>query len=130
MIKSLFYYKNNKIVNMEGKLFCKFCKDFGSSPELYENHTVKNRDGIITCPTLSTITCTFCRQKGHTQKYCPTLKLKTNLHRDYEQKKNFLISVTGLMWKLPDKDIIQNVKNTSKKQELLDIIEKYVMKNF
>jgi len=55
--------------------FCKMCFDAGKVD--YAAHFLRDRKGVVTCPTLKGIKCRFCSGVGHTPKYCPVLKSKT-----------------------------------------------------
>jgi hypothetical protein len=55
--------------------FCKMCFDAGKVD--YAAHFLRDRKGVVTCPTLKGIKCRFCSGIGHTPKYCPVLKSKT-----------------------------------------------------
>jgi hypothetical protein len=57
-------------------MFCKVCKDAGKTESEYNSHFVKDKSGKTICPTLLNQACKYCRQTGHTVKFCPTLKLK------------------------------------------------------
>lgn len=57
--------------------FCKICQDMGKSETEYRSHyTRETRDpnSRILCPTLLAMECRYCFKKGHTVKYCPTIK--------------------------------------------------------
>ncbi len=57
--------------------FCKICQDMGKSESEYRSHyTRETRDpnSKILCPTLLAMECRYCFKKGHTVKYCPTIK--------------------------------------------------------
>ena len=44
----------------------------------YLSHTLKNDDGLVTCPVLSAYICPICGATGpvaHTIKYCPNNKV-------------------------------------------------------
>ena len=71
-------------------MFCKVCKDAGKTETEYTSHYVKDKTGKTTCPTLLNQACKYCRQTGHTVKFCKTLKLnEKNKRRDeYYAKKN------------------------------------------
>jgi hypothetical protein len=56
--------------------FCKMCFDAGKVD--YAAHFLRDRKGVVTCPTLKGIKCRFCSGVGHTPKYCPVLKSKTD----------------------------------------------------
>ena len=71
-------------------MFCKVCKDAGKTETEYTSHYVKDKTGKTTCPTLLNQACKYCKQTGHTVKFCKTLKLnEKNKRRDeYYAKKN------------------------------------------
>ena len=63
---------------------CRFCKNAGKT-EL--NHFIKGKDSQVICPTLLANICTYCKQNGHTLKYCPALIAKeSNILKKKEQK--------------------------------------------
>ncbi len=66
--------KQLKVNKMSNK-FCKMCFDAGKVD--YAAHFLRDRKGVVTCPTLKGIKCRFCSGIGHTPKYCPVLKSKT-----------------------------------------------------
>ena len=54
------------------------CKDAGKSEKEYTSHWVKTNDrltgkSITICPTLLSQECRYCREFGHTAKYCQIL---------------------------------------------------------
>jgi len=49
---------------------CKVCIAAGKADF---NHFVKNLDGTTNCPTLLSQSCRYCKEPGHTTKYCPVL---------------------------------------------------------
>ena len=59
--------KNNQ------RMYCKICKDSGKSDSECRSHNVRDRRGVSTCPTLASLTCGYCKKKGHTPKYCGAL---------------------------------------------------------
>ena len=69
-------------------MFCKVCKDAGKSEREYRSHIVKNKKGKTICPTLLNQTCKYCRETGHTVKYCSILKLNEKNKRREEYFKN------------------------------------------
>jgi hypothetical protein len=61
---------------------CKVCKDAGKPAAQYESHWPKDSSGNTICPTLLSQECRFCRELGHTTKYCSKLpKQKTYTDR-------------------------------------------------
>ena len=72
--------KFNKSVK---KPFCKVCFDSGKSEMEYTSHFVKSEPGpkgIVVCPTLQNLECSYCHSKGHTKSHC--LVLKKNIKQD------------------------------------------------
>jgi hypothetical protein len=71
-------------------MFCKVCKDAGKTETEYTSHYVKNKTGKTTCPTLLNQACKYCKEPGHTVKFCKTLKMnEKNKRRDeFFAKKN------------------------------------------
>ena len=75
-------FQSNKSMNSSSKMgargmpretqlpVCKVCKDAGKADF---NHFVKNLDGSTNCPTLLSQDCRYCKNPGHTAKYCPIL---------------------------------------------------------
>ena len=58
---------------------CKVCEDAGKSPRDFHSHWVresKDHNARVTCPTLLSQQCNYCKKKGHTIKYCVRLKKK------------------------------------------------------
>jgi len=69
-------------------MFCKVCKDAGKTETEYTSHYVKDKTGKTTCPTLLNQACKYCKQTGHTVKFCKTLKLNEKNKRRDEYFKN------------------------------------------
>jgi hypothetical protein len=63
-------FQSNKSMNSKFIPTCKVCKDAGKADF---NHFVKNLDGSTNCPTLLSQDCRYCKNPGHTAKYCPVL---------------------------------------------------------
>jgi hypothetical protein len=64
---------------MPGSSFCKVCFDAGKTEEEYTSHYVRDQpgpQGVVVCPHLLSISCRYCKNKGHTPKGCPVLKAK------------------------------------------------------
>ena len=66
----------------KSKPFCNVCHAAGKAESVYTSHFVKNKpgnDGVVVCPYLLSLTCTYCKKKeGHTAQHCPVLKHKTD----------------------------------------------------
>ena len=76
--------KRNIIVK---KPFCKVCQDSGKSEAEYTSHFVKSEPGpkgVVVCPTLLALVCTYCNGKSHTVKYCKELEKNKN-KKDYQK---------------------------------------------
>jgi hypothetical protein len=57
-------------------MFCKVCKDARKSEIEFSSHNVKNDKGNVVCPTLLNQACGYCKEKGHTVKFCSVLQKK------------------------------------------------------
>jgi hypothetical protein len=71
------------------KAFCKVCQDSGKSEAEYTSHFVKSEPGpkgVVVCPTLLALVCTYCNGKSHTVKYCK--ELEKNKNKKEYQKNN------------------------------------------
>ena len=76
--------------NTMKKPFCKVCYDTGKPAEIYNNHFVKDipgPKGVVICPTLLSLECRYCKQKGHTVSKCPAVAEKRS-HKKYVKKTN------------------------------------------
>ncbi|XP_018529349.1 nanos homolog 2-like [Lates calcarifer] len=54
--------------------YCRFCKQNGETPRVYQSHRLKSADGKVICPILWNYTCGVCGATGdyaHTRRYCP-----------------------------------------------------------
>lgn len=69
-------------------MYCKVCKDAGKKVEEYESHNIRDKFGKTVCPTLLSQKCNYCKEPGHTVKYCQKVKLKNKIKRreDYFKK--------------------------------------------
>ena len=73
--------------------YCKVCHDAGKSESEYRSHFLReSRDpnSRIVCPTLLSLECRYCFEKGHTVKYCAVLKKKerstSSVHNNAQKK--------------------------------------------
>jgi hypothetical protein len=76
------------------KPYCKVCHDAGKPESEYTSHSVRslpdrNGNTTVTCPTLLTIECQYCRKQGHTIKFCPTLIAKNKAEERNNRKEVF-----------------------------------------
>lgn len=74
---------------------CKVCQDAGKSPKEFHSHWVresKDPNSRVTCPTLLSLSCNYCKKKGHTIKYCYRLK---NKDLRYAGTKHYMLTHTS-----------------------------------
>jgi len=64
---------------------CKVCKDAGKDESIFATHWAKDSSGNVICPTLLEQECRWCKEKGHTVKYCKKLAKK---NEDDQKKLN------------------------------------------
>jgi len=60
----------SKVISMK----CKVCADANKPMAVITSHFTKNKSGVVICPTLLDQECRYCKNKGHTIKYCKTLE--------------------------------------------------------
>lgn len=56
--------------------YCSTCRKAGKSFGEYTNHWTRSEpgpNGFITCPLILNSVCSYCKQKGHWNKYCTAL---------------------------------------------------------
>jgi hypothetical protein len=75
--KSQIQTENKTQNKSQYKTFCKVCQDAGKLLSEYTNHNVRDKTGRTTCPTLLAQECRNCFKNGHTVKYCPLIKAKS-----------------------------------------------------
>lgn len=79
--------------------YCAHCKNLGLK---FTDHNLKERIGNtkeICCPVLLDTRCRFCKEKGHTIKYCPEIAKKNqdlinNTYIEYKTPQNKLYDLT------------------------------------
>jgi len=74
------------------KKYCKVCHDAGKSETEYLSHFIReSRDpnSKIVCPTLLSLECRYCSNKGHTIKYCKILEKNKNMSSRQERINNY-----------------------------------------
>ena len=70
--------------------FCSFCRDAGKPRNVYTSHYPKDRpgkDGKVVCPTILSTTCGYCRESGHTTRYCSVLKQRNQDSSQYRKER-------------------------------------------
>ena len=75
---------NNKSLTTS-KSFCKVCFDAGKPEAFYTNHFVKSEPGPkgkVVCPTLLSMKCSYCKDTGHTVKYCAKASNKNKIEKN------------------------------------------------
>ncbi len=73
---------------------CKVCRDSGKSETVYTSHFVKDsKNGVIVCPTLLATVCRYCKQNGHTVKYCMSIKNKPKVSNNVATPKDDQLKV-------------------------------------
>jgi len=73
--------------NKNTKKFCKICQDAGKTELEYTSHYARETPdpkSKVVCPTLLAQDCRYCFKKGHTVKYCPTIKQNEKYKRRNE----------------------------------------------
>ena len=73
--------------------YCKVCCDAGKSN--YRTHNVKE-NGVTVCPTLLSQSCGYCHGSGHTVKFCPELKRKSESRESSESRNSIARSEVPL----------------------------------
>lgn len=54
--------------------YCSVCHNAGKTQKEYTSHWLRestDKNAKVTCPYLRTLVCGYCKQQGHTPKYCP-----------------------------------------------------------
>ena len=71
--------------------FCGVCQKAGKPESVFRGHFTKSKpgaDGVVICPTILSIECRFCHEKGHSasEEHCPTLREKMLRKKEWERE--------------------------------------------
>lgn len=108
--------KNTSNKNQSNKMYCKVCADAKKSISEVTNHNVKSPQGVVLCPTLLSQECRYCKQSGHTVKFCKTLEEK----KKFESKMQAKLSHET---KNETKKVRSTIANTKTRANLFDALE-------
>jgi hypothetical protein len=97
----------NNRVNVKSAPYCKVCHDAGKTKNEYTSHFVREFiGGPICCPTLLSLQCRFCSQKGHTVSFCPSLKEREA--RKAKEERSSLYEMNRQEMKRPEMNRLKN----------------------
>jgi len=74
--------------------FCGVCYKAGKTKDVYTNHWTRETPdpkSKVTCPTILNTVCKYCKEKGHTMKYCKILnekKARNEVNKREQNKEN------------------------------------------
>lgn len=71
--------KRTKMMSSNKAPFCGVCYKAGKTKDVYTNHWTRETPdpkSKVTCPTILNTVCKYCKEKGHTMKYCRMLNDK------------------------------------------------------
>ena len=112
---------NKNSTKIDSKKYCKVCHDAGKSEIEYLSHFIReSRDpnSKIVCPTLLSLECRYCSNKGHTIKYCKILEKNKNMSSRQERINNYHIKTEKNDVKYKESsNIFDNLGSDSEKEE-------------
>jgi hypothetical protein len=88
------------------KPFCKVCHDAGKPESEYTSHFVRSDlgpKGKVVCPTLLSLECRYCFEKGHTVSFCVVLKKHKNADKKAVARTEFAEASVQSPLKAPTK---------------------------
>ena len=84
-MKKEYYNPNQTNQPDKTKMYCKVCKSAGKPESVCKTHNVRNDKGVVVCSTLMSQSCKYCKEKGHTPKYCTKLQKKQQTQQKQQQ---------------------------------------------
>ncbi len=109
--------------------FCKVCFEAGKEESVYKSHFVRSsRDAKskVVCPTLLSTKCNYCKEAGHTIKYCLVLKKKEKMTRRLSRS-SFVIEKNDMVMKKEKKNNMFDSLYDSEEEEEEEISSKGVL---
>ena len=106
--------------------FCKVCFEAGKEESVYKSHFVRSsRDAKskVVCPTLLSTKCNYCKEAGHTIKYCLVLKKKEKMTRRLSRS-SFVIEKKDMVMKKEKKNNMFDSLYDSEEEEEEEEMEK------
>jgi len=83
--------KRSNANNVDKRPFCGVCQKAGKPESVFRGHYTKSKpgpDGVVICPTILSIECRFCHEKGHSasEDHCPALREKKLRRERWERE--------------------------------------------
>ena len=110
--------------------FCKVCFEAGKEESVYKSHFVRSsRDAKskVVRPTLLSTKCNYCKEAGHTIKYCLVLKKKEKMTRRLSRS-SFVIEKKDMAMKKEKKNnMFDSLYDSEEEEEEEEISSKGVL---